>query len=156
MNLIRWRDRGPVSTLRGDLDDLFETMMNRFPSPELAKRLPEVFRGGPFPAVNVAETEKDVTVSVELPGLDEKDIEVELMGNTLTISGERKWSEEKKKKDYVRMESQYGSFQRSVVLPEGLRTDPDVVTATYKKGMLEVTVPKVEPTPVAKIKVSKT
>lgn len=118
-----------------------------------SSRLPELFRRGPSPALNVAETEDEYTVTLDLPGLDEDDIDVQLMGNHLVISGERKWEDEEKKKEFHRVESEYGTFSRTVVLPEGLTSDPESIKASYKRGLLEIRVPKVEPTPATKIKV---
>ena len=117
------------------------------------RRLPAALRTEAMPACNVAETEKEVTVTLDLPGLDEKDIKVELMGNRLTVSGDRKWEQEKKNGEYHRVEVQYGAFERAIALPEGLRTEPDAVQATYKNGVLEVRVPKREPTPAKRIAV---
>jgi len=155
MSLIRWRNRSTPPSRRGDLETFLGNMFERFPDIDLGSHLPEAFRRGPVPAMNVVEGEEDVTVSVELPGLMEEDIRVELMGHVLTVSGERKWESEKnEKKDLHQVETQYGAFERSVTLPDGLKTDPDCVTASYKKGMLEVVVPKVEPTPVSQIKVT--
>jgi len=83
--------------------------------------------------------------------MDAKDINIEVMGNQLTISGERKWEEEKKGKEFLRVESQYGNFSRSLLLPANLRSDRDAIEATFQKGILEIKIPKVQPTPVAKI-----
>jgi len=149
MNIIPWRDRTAVSTLRSELDNLF----NRMPFGDGESRLPEVFGRRVMPAVNISETEKSWSVSVELPGLNEKDIQVQIMGQQLVISGERKWEEEKKGKEFRSVESQYGAFERSIPLPENLRLEPESIQATYKRGMLEVTLPKLEPTPAAKIPV---
>lgn len=153
MNIAPWR-RGEselaIRPLRG-----FEDLMSRFLGADdwMTSRLPEVFRERRMPAVDISENEKEFTVTAELPGLEEKDIQLELIGRTLMISGERKWKEEQKEKEYHRVETQYGSFQRTIPLPEGLRLDPDAVTAAYQKGMLTVKIPKVEPTPPRKIKV---
>lgn len=147
MNLIPWTDRS-LASFRNEFDE----MLSRFGRGEL----PAVFGRATFPPVNVSETEKSWTVSVELPGLAEKDINVQVLGRHLVVSGERKWEEEKKNKEFHRVESQYGSFQRTIPLPENLRLDPDAITATYKRGMLEVTLPKLEPTPAAKILVKST
>lgn len=149
MNLIPWTKRNDLASFRNEIDN----MWNRFLENDYESNLPTVFRRAAFPPVNVAETEKNWTVSVELPGLSEKDIQVQILGQQLMISGERKWEEEKKGKEYHRVESQYGAFQRSIQLPENTKLDPDAVAATYKKGILEVTLPKVEPTPAAKIPV---
>ena len=147
MKLIPWQR--PALTRR--TDSLFSKLFEDPFDFNFNDRLPETFRTNLVPAVNVAEDEKALTVSVELPGLEEKDIDVEVMGNQLVISGERKFEEEKKEKDFHRVEHQYGSFSRTVTLPTGLKTD--AVDAVYKKGILTVSIPKVEPTPVAKIKV---
>ena len=149
MNIIPRRKNNNPVTLRNEFDDLLE----RFFEPVAESALPAVFRRGSSPPVDIAETEKGWTYSFALPGLEEKDIQVQLMGQQLVVSGERKWEEEKKGKEFHRVESQYGAFQRSITLPENARTDPDAIAATYKRGMLEITLPKVEPTPAAKIPV---
>jgi HSP20 family protein len=115
------------------------------------QRLPEVFRTATLPPVNVSETDKAFAVSVDLPGLEEKDIDVKLMGNQLVISAERRWDDEKKGREFHRVESQYGRFERMVTLPENVKTG--VGEASYKKGVLMITIPKVEPTPATKINV---
>jgi HSP20 family protein len=149
MKLMPWRKRDDVATFRNEFDRLFD----QFLEPDFGANLPAAFRTGAVPPVNVAETEKSWSVSFELPGLNEKDIQVQLMGNQLVVSGERKWEEEKKGKEFHRVESQYGSFQRAIQLPENARLEADALVATYKKGILEITIPKVEPTPAAKIPV---
>src|SRR5262245_54930037 len=83
-------------------------------------RLPETFRATMLPAANVSETDKAFTISVDLPGLEEKDIDVRMMGSQLMISAERKWEEEKKGREFHRVESQFGRFERTVTLPENL------------------------------------
>lgn len=115
--------------------------------------LPDVFRETKMPPMNVAETEDSLLVTLEIPGLDEKDIDIELMGNQLIISGERKWKTEKKDKEYHRVESQFGSFRRSLTLPDGFCSESERIEAKYKKGMLEITIPKLAPTPTKKIEV---
>jgi HSP20 family protein len=114
-------------------------------------QLPEVFRTATLAPVNVSETDKTYAVAVDLPGLDEKDIDVKLMGNQLTVTAERKWEEEKKGKEFHRVESQFGRFERSVVLPENVK--PGACEALYKKGVLTITIPKAEVTPASKIQV---
>jgi HSP20 family protein len=149
MKLIPFRGRGNVASYRSDLDDL----MTRLLDDDLEMKLPVAFSRAAVPPVNIAESEKSWTVSVELPGLDEKDIQVQILGNHMQISAERKWEAEKKGKEFHRVESQYGAFQRTIRLPENVRLDPDSITASYKQGMLEISVPKVEPTPAARISV---
>lgn len=149
MSLIPWTKRATTPFLRDDLESFFEDF---FKSGETRSHLPQALRG-PVPPLNVAETEGEIIATIELPGMDEKDIDVEVFGDRLVVSGERKWEAEKKGKEFHRVESQYGSFRRSIVLPEGLVTDGDSVQATFSKGILEIKIPKAEPKPVAKVKV---
>lgn len=149
MNLTPWRRQDSALALQDEFEDFFkgfEPFFNGF-----RNRLPTSFHARAFPPVNVSETEQFYTVFVELPGMDAKDVQIEMMGNQLSISGERKWEDEKKGKEYHRVESQYGRFSRSLMLPENLRLDRDSIEATFHKGVLEIKIPKVEPTPVAKI-----
>jgi len=152
MNLIPWRPKNELGSFRNELDGLFQ----RFFEDDAVSNLPATFRRGVSPPINVAESEKNWSVTLDLPGLDEKDIQVQLMGNQLVVSGERKWESEKKNKEFHRVEAQYGSFQRAILLPQNVRTDPDAVLATYKRGILEITIPKVEPTPTARIPIKGT
>lgn len=92
------------------------------------------------PRVDVAETEKDIVVKADLPGMEEKDIGVELTGDTLTIKGEKKSESEEKGKQFYRMERSHGMFQRTLALPS--EVDPAKVEATFKKGVLTVTLAK--------------
>ena len=92
------------------------------------------------PAVDVYEDEHDVTLKIEVPGIDEKDIDVRLENNTLTVHGERKIEKEEKEENYRRVERQYGSFTRTFTLPTTV--DSEKVSATYDKGVLKVTLPK--------------
>lgn len=149
MNLVPWRRSTHLDAFRNEFDEL----LNRFFSGQNSSVLPATFTQSKVPAVNFSETEKSWNISFELPGLELKDIHVQLIGQSLVVSGERKWDSEQKNKEFHRVESQYGSFQRSVVLPENVRLDPDSIVATYKRGMLEVTLPKIEATPTVKIPV---
>jgi HSP20 family protein len=147
MNLIPWRRGYPLST---DLDELFSRFWG---DGEGTNRLPEVFHGRGMPAVNVSETEDSFDVAVDCPGMSEKDLQVEAMGNHLVISGERKWEEEKKGKEYRRVESQFGRFQRAVALPQNVRIEPSEIEASYKKGVLTIRIPKHEKPPSTQIPV---
>jgi HSP20 family protein len=150
MQLIPWRKNDGLSTLRNEFDELWNRMAQTFDG-DFTNRLPEGLRGGKVPAVDVAESEDRVLISVEMPGLEEKDFQLEVMGDQLVVSGERKWKDEKKTKEYHRLESQYGRFRRMITLPPGLRLEPESIKASYKKGILEVEIPKLEPTRAAKI-----
>jgi HSP20 family protein len=114
-------------------------------------RLPEVFRATTMPPVNVSETDKLFSIAMDLPGLEEKDIDVKLMGNQLTVTAERRWEDEKKGREFYRVESQFGRFERSVTLPENLKMASG--DAAYKKGVLTINFPKIEPTPATRINV---
>lgn len=106
-----------------------------------------------LPAANVAETDKEWLVTMELPGMNENEVDVRLSGTQLVVSGERKQEKETKDRHFHRIESTYGAFERCFELPTDARTEPEGVKATFHKGMLEVRVAKVEPKPMAKIPV---
>jgi HSP20 family protein len=92
------------------------------------------------PAVDVYEDEHTVTLKIEVPGIDEKDIDIRLENNTLTVHGERKIAKEEKEENYRRVERQYGSFTRNFTLPTTV--DSEKVSATYDKGVLNIALPK--------------
>jgi len=92
------------------------------------------------PAVDVYEDEHKVTLKIEVPGIDEKDIDIRVENNTLTVHGERKIEKEEKEENYRRVERQYGSFTRTFTLPQTV--DTDNVSATYDKGVLKIALPK--------------
>jgi HSP20 family protein len=150
MKLTPWKQVAPTATLRTDFDDW---MKDLFEEKNWFNRLPTAFQQRPMPAINLADTEKAFLATVELPGLELDEIDIQLVGRQLVISGERKWEEEKKDKDYYRVESQYGTFRRAIELPDGLVLDPEKVDASYTKGMLEISIPKLEPKPTKHIKV---
>ncbi|MFY9399689.1 MAG: Hsp20/alpha crystallin family protein [Desulfomonilia bacterium] len=95
-----------------------------------------------YPQVDMTEDENAVYVTAELPGLDEKDIEINLSKDSITLKGEKKEEREEKGKESYYMERSYGSFTR--VLPIPVEINPDKVEATFKKGVLNITMPKVQ------------
>jgi HSP20 family protein len=95
-----------------------------------------------FPAMDAIETEKEIKFVADLPGMTEKDINVELQDNLLTIRGERKSEETQKTQDYVLCERSYGSFERRFTVNASVK--PDQVKASFEHGVLTVTVPKLE------------
>ena len=108
---------------------------------------------GPWnPVVDVAETEEAITLHVELPGMKQEEIDIELTGDTLTIGGERKRVREEQKDNFVRVERSYGRFQRSFTLATPIQSDK--VSAAYHDGVLEITLPKSEETKPRKIAVT--
>jgi HSP20 family protein len=145
MGLMRWRPFEELVSLRRELDRLFDELFETRP----ARR--EEFH----PLTDIKETENEFIVKMELPGVKPEDVEITLMGDTLTIRGEKKQEERTEKENFLRVERCYGAFQRSFTL--GTPVKADEVKATYKDGVLEVRVPKAEeakPKPI-KIKVEK-
>jgi len=104
------------------------------------------------PAVDVYEDEHSVTLKIEVPGIDEKDIDVRIENHTLTVHGERKFEKEEKEENYRRVERQYGSFTRSFTLPNTV--DTEGVTANYDKGVLKIKLAKKAEAKPKQIKVS--
>ena len=92
------------------------------------------------PAVDVYEDEQHVTLKIEVPGIDEKDIDVRIENNTLTVHGERKFEKDEKEENYRRVERQYGSFTRTFTLPNTVETEN--VSANYDKGVLKIKLAK--------------
>jgi HSP20 family protein len=125
----------PFTSLRRDMERVFEDFSRDFGwgPPALAGM-------AMAPRVDVSETDAELKVEAELPGVEEKDVEVVLSDGRLTIKGEKKQEKEEKKKDYHLVERSYGSFARSIALP--FEADPNKVKATFAKGVLTVTVPK--------------
>jgi HSP20 family protein len=137
----------PFGNLRREVDRLFDNFEGGFWRTPFRSSLFGVepfWRGeaswGKVPAVDVADTPKGYEITAELPGLDEKNIEVKVADGTLTIKGEKKDEREEKKKDYYLSERHYGSFQRSFAVPEGV--DAEKIEANFKNGVLTVTLPK--------------
>jgi len=137
--------------LHSEIDRLFDGFARGFGWPDFGRSLFESrpFRrmeiGAPMLStrVNVAESDSAYEIEAELPGLDEKDIEVKVADGVLTLSGERKEEKEEKEKDYHLVERSYGSFRRSFALPDDAMEDK--IEAKFSKGVLTITVPKREP-----------
>ena len=130
------RETNPFALLRKEVDSLFEEFFRGFDLDQFWSGRRSSFS----PRIDVSETDKEIKVTAELPGMDEKDIEVTLDRDTLTISGEKKEEKEDSGKDYDCMERSYGSFTRSIPLP--VEVDIDKAEASYKKGILTVRIPK--------------
>jgi HSP20 family protein len=126
----------PFALHRQDMDTMFDDFFRGFDiEPQLTNRL------GSFSLrVDVTDTEKEIKVAAELPGIEEKDIDLSVTGDSLTIRGEKKEEKEDNGKDYYRMERSYGSFCRSIPLPVEVETDK--ISASYKKGILNIRIPK--------------
>ncbi len=138
-SLIPWRRREqslwqPFRELEEwhrNIDDLFSQFMGKMP-----------FEGTAFasgPAMESLVKNGNLVVRVDLPGVEPKEVEVSVVGDVLTVKGERKHKEEEKQGEYTRREIAYGSFERSMTLPKGV--DSDKIKASFDKGVLEITMP---------------
>lgn len=117
-----------------------ERLARRLESPfRLLEDFEDIRDGSLLPAVESFVKDGNLVVRADVPGMDPKDIDVSILGNVLTVKGERKNEQEVKKEDYLRREVSYGSFERRMTLPEG--TEADKVKASFKNGVLEVTLP---------------
>ncbi|HEC79287.1 MAG TPA: Hsp20/alpha crystallin family protein [candidate division WOR-3 bacterium] len=132
-NLIRWEPFRDLVSLRDDFDRLLENFFGRGPIEK------EEFWA---PVMDVVESNGNIEVKAELPGMKKEDIKVTVKDNILSVSGERKQEKETKDKTFHRIERYYGKFCRSIELPS--EVDPDKVKATYKDGVLNITLPKPE------------
>lgn len=134
MAIIRWDPYRDLLTLRERMNRLFEDMVtNRGEERDLSA-------SSWAPSVDIFETENEVVLTAEVPGIDEKDIEIKVEDNSLTIRGERKFEKETKEENYHRIERSYGSFFRSFTLPSYV--DQDKVEAQYENGVLKIQMPK--------------
>jgi HSP20 family protein len=134
-----WR---PFESLRGEIDRMFDDFGRGFwPSWRGSMRAaaPET-TSLVMPAVDVVESEKSYEITAELPGMDEKNIEVKLGDGVLTIKGEKQESKEEKQKDYYRRERSYGAFERSFEVPDTVEIEK--IEANFSKGVLKLLLPK--------------
>lgn len=136
------REANPFFALQQEIDRLFDGFSTTFTG-RVAKDL--------TPTMDIAETDKDIEITVELPGMQEKDVQLNIADSVLTIRGEKKNEREETKKDYHLVERSYGSFLRTVELPAGV--NPDQIKAEMTKGVLKIGVPKPAPAQTKKIDV---
>jgi HSP20 family protein len=130
--------RDAVAALQADFDRAFDFLrMLPLPFSGMSTSLHDV--GGGF-HVDVIETDNEIKVSAELPGMDEKDIDMRASDGVLTISGVKKSEQESKDDGYIVRERSFGRFERTIPLPEGV--DPEAAQATFKSGVLTITIPK--------------
>jgi HSP20 family protein len=140
MALIKWKNRDPydpwsdIRTLQEEINDLFD--IDRFPP------ISGLFDRSNSPSIDIVEGENDFTVACELPGLEQKDIDLSIVSNVLTIKGDKKNERETRNGKYYKKETWSGSFQRTLSLPSSV--DPERVNAQLKDGILTVSLPKKE------------
>jgi len=134
MALVRWDPVRELDSLQSDMNRLFDGFFQGRGANGNGRRW--------IPAMDLAETEGELVLRADLPGLAEEDVTVEIKDSVLTISGERKADDEEKNEGYDRVERSFGSFSRSLTLPRGI--DADAVKAGFDRGVLEVRIPKPE------------
>jgi len=136
MDIISWRSfGGELSSLRQEMDRLWDRFVSESP---LARRI----TGEWWPTLDVSEAKDNFMIKAEVPGMDEKDVNVTISGDVLTIKGEKKKEEEEKDEHHHYVERYCGSFQRSFQLPANMKMDK--IDATFDKGVLKITLPKTE------------
>jgi HSP20 family protein len=139
--LLSERGARPFVALQQEMNRLFDRFFGE-ESSLYPSSIAEEWLSTSYPQLDIRETAKGLKVSVELPGMSEKDVHVSITGNSLTIKGEKKEEKEEKHANYVRMERRYGSFNRVIPLSEEI--DPDRAEATFKNGLLEIELPRSE------------
>lgn len=135
MALIRWDPARELGSLQGEMNRLFNNFFDA-PAPGAASAQRWI------PAMDLVEEEEHYVLRADLPGMGEGDVNIELDGDVLTISGERQEESRTEHEGYHRMERSKGSFSRSLTLPEGI--DADAISASFDNGVLEVRIPKPE------------
>jgi HSP20 family protein len=135
MALVRWDPARELDLLQGDMNRLFDTFFQgRGVGSNAARRW--------IPPMDLTETDSELVLRADLPGLDEENLDIEIKDNALTISGTREAEHEDRKEGYHRVERAFGRFSRSLDLPEGV--DANAVSANFDRGVLEVRIPKPE------------
>jgi HSP20 family protein len=147
MALVRWDPVRDLDSLQDDMNRLFDRFFGDRPGDggSQARRW--------MPAMDLAETENDLVLRADLPGMSEDDIDIEVKDGVLTVSGERKAEQEEKGEGYHRVERAFGTFSRSLSLPDGV--DPDKVEAKFEDGVLEVRIPKPAETKPTRVQIGK-
>jgi HSP20 family protein len=143
--VVRWDPSREVDSLHSDLSRVFDAFFGGRPGNGASRRW--------VPATDLVEEGDHLVLRADLPGLTEDDVEIEVNDRVLTISGERKAEEKKEGEGYYRVERAFGSFSRSLTLPEGV--DADQVTAEFDNGVLEVRIPKPEERKAHRVQIGK-
>src|SRR5215212_9270138 len=135
MTIVRWEPLRELGTLQSEMNRLFNTVFDGpTPGDATMRRW--------MPPMDLLEAGDDFILRADLPGMSEEDVNIELEDSTLTVSGERKAEHEGKKEGYYRVERASGAFQRSLTLPKAV--DPETVSASFDRGVLEIRIPKPE------------
>jgi HSP20 family protein len=145
MNLVRWNPLRDIFTLQNQMNRLFEDALHAWPSSSDGTT-------AWAPAADIYETESDLVLQADLPGVDPKQIDVRVENNVLTIRGERGFESKIDRENFHRVERSYGAFSRSFTLTTPV--DADKIKATYKNGVLQITLPKAEEAKPKKIQIA--
>ncbi|MGQ9800421.1 MAG: Hsp20/alpha crystallin family protein [Candidatus Saccharicenans sp.] len=148
MAITKWDPFRDIMVLRDRMNRLFEDLVS---SPKFEDT--DIIQSTWSPAVDIYETENELVLTAELPGVEEKDIEIKVEDNTLSLKGERKFEKETREENYHRIERAYGSFYRSFSLPQYV--DQDKISAEYENGLLKIHMPKKPEVKPRKVKILK-
>ncbi|HMD58133.1 MAG TPA: Hsp20/alpha crystallin family protein [Solirubrobacteraceae bacterium] len=135
MALIRWEPARELQTIQQEMNRLFGTVFD-----SQASGVAGVSARRWIPAMDLVEESDHYVLTADLPGLSEDEVKVEVEGNVLTVSGERRSEVSERKEGYYRVERASGAFSRSLTLPEGV--DPDSIEASFERGVLKLRIPK--------------
>lgn len=138
MSMIRWNPFDELASLRESMDKLFDDFLTTRRPGQRAETAPMVWQ----PAIEAYDTEHDVVIRAELPGINPKNVEISVTDDNMTIKGSSRAEQEERHRNYYRRELRYGAFVRSLTLPSGVQGDQ--AKATYRNGILEIRVPKSE------------
>jgi HSP20 family protein len=144
MALIRWDPIGDLDSLQTDMNRLFDRFFDAKPANSGSSRRW-------IPPMDLLETDSELVLRADLPGIDEDDVEIEVKDGVLVVSGERAAEHEEKGEGFHRVERAFGRFSRSLTLPQGV--DAGKVAATFSNGVLEVRVPKPEETKPTRVEI---
>jgi len=147
MNLVRWSPFRDISVLQNQMNRLFEDTLHTYPAGSDGV-------SAWAPPADIWETENDLILQTDLPGVDPKQIDLRVENNVLTIRGERRFEPKVKEENFHRVERSYGTFSRSFTL--GTAVDSEKVQANYRNGVLSITLPKAEQAKPKRIQIAAT
>jgi len=147
MAIVRWDPFRDLMTIQERMNRLFDQTLSKTRTEDEEGLTASTWS----PAVDIYETADSIVLKAELPGLSRENIDIQVRDNTLTLKGERKFEREVKDENYLRIERSYGAFQRGFSLPAVIQQDK--IKATFKEGVLEVSMPKAEEAKPTQVKI---
>ncbi|HET9218798.1 MAG TPA: Hsp20/alpha crystallin family protein [Terriglobia bacterium] len=147
MNLVRWNPFGEMSLLQNQMNRLFDTALQGWPGESNGTT-------SWIPAADIYESDDELVVNLDLPGVDPKTVDIRMESNVLSIRGERQFDEKLNKETFHRVERSYGPFARSFTLSTSV--NPDRIRADFKAGVLRITLPKAESAKPKRIQIAAT